>query len=175
MGILICGLNGSGKSTVGKALARRIGYRFIDVEDLYFPKDDTNYKYSHPRGKEEVISLLNDMISEDRRFVFCAVRGDYGDRFLAALDHIVYIDVPKDERTRRVFNRSYEKFGERMLEDGDLYERENSFLSAAQIRPDDYVESWLDEVNIPIIRIDGTRPVGENAEYLVSVLKQLQI
>jgi len=113
MGILICGLNGSGKSTVGKALARRIGYRFIDV--------------------------------------------------------------PKDERTRRVFNRSYEKFGERMLEGGDLYERENSFLSAAQIRPDDYVESWLDGVNISIIRIDGTRPVGENAEYLVSVLKQLQI
>ncbi|MBR6917044.1 MAG: AAA family ATPase [Clostridia bacterium] len=171
MGILICGLNGSGKSTVGKALAQRLEYRFIDVEDMYFPKDDPDYKYSQPRSKEEATKLLNKLIAEDSRFIFAAVRGDYGDKFLSALDHIIYIYVPREERDKRVFNRSYEKFGDRMLEGGDLYESENSFLTLAKNRPDDYVERWIETVNIPVIRIDGTRPVEENVEYLALVLK----
>lgn len=171
MGILICGLNGVGKSTVGKALAVRLSYQFIDNEDLFFQKNDLSYEFDHPRSKAEVIHILNDLISEDRSFVFCAVRGDYGDKFLSALDHIIYIYVPREERDKRVFNRSFEKFGERMLEGGDLYERENSFIVLAQNRPDDYVERWIETVNIPVTRIDGTRPVEENVEYLALVLK----
>ena len=58
MGVLICGLNGAGKSTLGKRLAERLGWQFIDNEDLYFPKTDTKYAYSAPRGKGEVIRLL---------------------------------------------------------------------------------------------------------------------
>ena len=38
MGIVLCGLNGSGKSTLGKVLAEKLNFRFIDNEDLYFPK-----------------------------------------------------------------------------------------------------------------------------------------
>ena len=52
MGILICGLNGCGKSTLGRQLADQLGYRFIDNEDLYFPKDDPSYLYSGPRSEE---------------------------------------------------------------------------------------------------------------------------
>ena len=37
-GILVCGLNGSGKSTFGQALAKKLNYHFIDIEDLYFEK-----------------------------------------------------------------------------------------------------------------------------------------
>ena len=35
MGILICGLNGTGKSALGRILADRLGYEFIDNEDLF--------------------------------------------------------------------------------------------------------------------------------------------
>ncbi|MER2151019.1 MAG: shikimate kinase, partial [Candidatus Limivicinus sp.] len=46
MGILICGPNGTGKSTLGRMLAERLGYRFIDNEDLYFPKTESSYQGS---------------------------------------------------------------------------------------------------------------------------------
>ena len=46
MGILICGLNGTGKSTLGRMLAERLGYGFIDNEDLYFPKNESSYQGS---------------------------------------------------------------------------------------------------------------------------------
>ena len=173
MGILICGLNGTGKSTLGRLLADRMGYTFIDNEDLYFPKADPSYRFARPRSKEEVIRLLEEKIAENNRFIFAAVKGDYGDRLAASLDHIVLMEAPKPVRSRRIRNRSFQKFGERILPGGDLFEKENAWFRLTENRPEDDVTKWLEEAHVlcPVIRIDGTLPAGENAEYLVSVLR----
>ena len=121
MGILICGLNGAGKSTLGKMLAERIGYMFIDNEKLFFPKADESYMFSTPRNKTEVIRLLEERIEGNDRFVFAAVKGDYGDKLIAALDHIVLIDVPRMILSRRVRDRSFQKFGNRILPYAEKY------------------------------------------------------
>ena len=173
VGILVCGLNGTGKSTLGKVLAGRLGYGFIDNEDLYFPKTDPSYMFSGPKSKEEVIRLLEEIIQDSRRFVFAAVKGDYGDKLIASLDYIVLVEVPKPVRSRRVRERSRQKFGERMMPGGDLYEQENRWFSLTDSRPDSYVTDWLETARIlcPVIRIDGTLPVEENVAYLISVMR----
>ena len=168
MGILICGLNGAGKSTLGRMLADRIGYEFIDNEDLYFPKADADYDFSCPRSKEEVIRLLEEKIDGNRRFVFAAVKGDYGDRLIASLDQIVLIDVPKQIRKQRVRDRSFSRFGKRILPGGDLYHKEAAWFSLTDSRPEDYTTSWLETVNCPVTRVDGTLPVQQNIDYLVT-------
>ena len=170
MGILICGLNGAGKSTLGQILAERLGYRFIDNEDFYFPKDDPSYLFAAPRSHEEVVRHLEELIEKDRRFVFAAVKGDYGEKLPAFLDHIVLIEVPREILSRRVRDRSYQKFGDRVLPGGDLYEKEQSWYALTDSRPEDYVTSWLEGTDCPVIRIDGTLPVEQNIEYLLSVL-----
>ena len=170
MGILICGLNGTGKSTLGRLLADRMEYEFIDNEDLFFPKADSSYTFSNPRSKEEVIQLLEEKISRNNQFVFAAVKGNYGDRLIASLDHIVLIEVPKQIRSKRVRNRSYQKFGDRILPGGDLYDTESKWFSLTDSRPDNYVSDWLETVNCPVIRIDGTLPVENNLDYIVSEL-----
>ena len=172
MGILICGLNGAGKSTLGRILADRMGYEFIDNEDLYFPKEDPNYMFSGPRSEEEVVRLLEEKITANNRFIFAAVRGNYGDQLVSSLDHIVYIEVPKQVRGQRVRDRAYQKFGDRIRPGGDLFEKENKWFSLTDSRTDDYVTDWLEQADCPVIRIDGTRPVEENADYLVSVLSE---
>jgi dephospho-CoA kinase len=172
MGILICGLNGTGKSTLGRILADRMGYEFIDNEDLFFPKTDPSYTFSSPRSEEEVIRLLEDKISGNNRFIFAAVKGNYGDRLVALLDYIVLIEVPKQIRSNRVRDRSYLKFGDRILPGGDLYEKENKWFSLTDNRPDTYVTDWLETLDCPVIRIDGTLPVEKNVNYLLSVLSK---
>ena len=170
MGILICGLNGTGKSTLGRMLADRMGYEFIDNEDLFFPKSDPSYIFSNPRSKEEVIRLLEERISVNNRFIFAAVKGNYGDKLIAALDHIILIEVPKQIRSKRVRDRSYQKFGDRILPGGDLHYRESKWFSLTDSRSEAYVTDWLETVDCPVLRIDGTLPVKENVDYIVSIL-----
>jgi len=169
---LICGLNGVGKSTLGEILANKIGYEFIDNEDLFFPKTDSSYEFAISRTKDEVIRLLEKRIEKNNRFIFAAVRGDYGDKLIAALDCVVLIDVPKQIRSQRVRDRSFRKFGERILVGGDLFDKENRWFSLTDNRPENLVTSWLETVTCPIIRIDGTLSVEKNAEYLASVLTE---
>lgn len=170
MGILICGLNGAGKSTLGKMLADRIGYTFIDNEDLYFPKTDAGYLFANPNSREEAVRLLEEKIEGNRRFVFAAVKGDYGDKLTASLDCIVLVHVPKAIRSRRVRDRSFSRFGERMLPGGDLYERESAWFSLTDSRPEDYTEKWLETVHCPVISVDGTLPPEQNIDYLASAI-----
>ncbi len=170
MGILICGLNGVGKSTLGRMLAERLGWTFIDSEDLWFPKTDPAYLFSAPRSREEAVRLLEERIADSGRFVLAAVKGDYGGRLIASLNRIVLVEVPKEIRSVRVRERSYARFGARILPGGDLYERETAWFSLTDGRPEDDVTKWLGTVRCPVIRVDGTLPAEENIGYLVSVL-----
>ena len=170
-GIIVCGLNGSGKSTLGKALAEALGFHFIDNEDLYFPKTDPNYMYAASRTQEEVEKLLKDEVRKCGDFVFTAVTGNYGEDIIPFYNYAVLIEVPRDVRLRRVRERSYKKFGDRMLEGGDLYEREEAFFEFVASRSEDYAESWVKTLNSPIIRVNGTKPISENVAVIIEKIK----
>lgn len=170
-GIIVCGLNGAGKSTLGKALAERLNFYFIDNEDLYFPKTDPHYDYAYPRTREEVEKLLFSEIKAHENFVFASVKGDYGEKIYPLLQYAVLIDVRKDIRMQRVRNRSFRKFGDRMLPGGDLYGQEETFFELVKSRTEDMVEEWVHTLSCPVIRIDGTRPIDENVALIAELIK----
>lgn len=165
-GILVCGLNGAGKSTLGKALAKALQFHFIDNEDLYFPKDDSQYLYASPRSHEEVERLLLREIKTHENFVFASVKGDYGESVCPFFRYAVLIEVPKELRMQRVRERSFQKFGERMLPGGDLYEKEEAFFAYVGSRAENTVEEWVKILHCPILRVDGTKPIEENVRLL---------
>lgn len=168
IGIQICGLNGSGKSTLGRALAEKIGFYFIDDENLYFSRSNPNEPYTNPKPRHEVEQLLMNEVKNHPDFVFAAVKGDYEKDIISMYDYVIMIDVPKSVRSKRVRNRSYKKFGSRMLLGGDLYNQEEAFFQMVESRQSSYVENWLQTVKCPIIRVDGTKPIDENVEYIIN-------
>lgn len=170
-GIIVCGLNGAGKSTLGKALAKKLNFHFIDNEDLYFPKKDPVYLYADPRTHEEVEKLLLNEINAHENFVFSSVKGDYGESVYSFFQYAVLIDVPRDIRIERVKNRSFQKFGDRMIPGGDLYEQEQHFFDFVKFRAEDTVEKWVRSLSCPVIRIDGTKPVEENINLIMGQIK----
>nr|MBR4280406.1 AAA family ATPase [Clostridia bacterium] len=172
MGIIICGMNGSGKSTLGLALAEHLGWRFIDNEDLYFPKIDPAHPYAAERTQAEVEQLLLEEVRRDARFVFAAVRGNYGEAVLPYYEAAVLVEAPRDVRLERVKARSFARFGARMQPGGDLYESEKRFYGLISARPEDYATRWMDAVDIPVLRVDGTRPVGENVALITDWLRR---
>ena len=115
----------------------------------------------------EVEKLLMDEVSKHPDFVFSAVKGDYGKDIVPMYNYVVVIEVPQKIRSQRVRNRSFQKFGSRMLMGGDLYSQEESFFQMVDSRQEDYIESWLQKVNCPIIRVDGTKPIDENVTRII--------
>ena len=68
--IIICGLNGSDKSILGKALAEKLGFYFIDDEDLFFGEKDSSYVYSEPHSRQEAEKILLNKVTAHENFVF---------------------------------------------------------------------------------------------------------
>ena len=169
-GIIVCGLNGCGKSTLGRALAKELGFAFLDNEDLYFNRTEDSAPYTDPCTRREAEARLQEILNGCGSFVFAAVRGDYGREILERTEYVVYIEVPAQIRRQRLRRRSFDKFGNRMLPGGDLYEAEDQFFSKAASRTDAYVEDWLRSLDCPVIRVDGTKAIEENLSYLVRKL-----
>lgn len=168
MSIIVCGLNGCGKSMFGRALADKLNYAFMDIEDYYFPKTSNNYIYDSPRTRTDVAKLLYNDMKKCGRFVLASVRGDFGNEIEALFSCAVLINVPKEIRMKRVRNRSFQKFGSRMLCGGDLYEKEEQFFNMADARPENYTEQWLNETKLHIIKIDGTTAITKNLERVLT-------
>ena len=167
-GIIICGLNGAGKSTLGQALAKELGFCFIDIEDLYFPKRDSDYLYASPCARKEVEALLESEIHAHEDFVFASVHGDYGESICLYFRYAVLISLPKNVRMERIRNRSFQKFGDRMLPGGDLYEQEQKFFDFACSRAENSVEEWAASLSCPVIRVDGTKSAAENIKSIIA-------
>lgn len=163
-GIAIVGANGSGKTVLGRYLAGLLGYYHMDIEDYSFK--DSTIPYSNPRTKEEVHKLLLADIEKQERFILSAVNCDFGDDINNRYRCVIYIKVPLETRLNRVKQRSFNKYGSRILEGGDMYEQEQKFFKFAASRTMDKTENWLQTLTCPVICIDGTEPVEVNAKKI---------
>lgn len=169
-GIIVCGLNGCGKSTLGKALAEKLKFHFIDNENLFFSKTDSDYAF--PRSRKEAKKLLINEVSTHEKFVFAVTKGNYSEEILPFFQYAVLMDVPKDIRLQRGRNRSYQKFGNRILPGGDLHDQEEKFFDMVSSRAEHCVTKWVYSLNCPIIRVDGTKSIEENINFII---EQIQI
>ena len=137
---------------------------------MYFSKETPNYDYSSPRTREEVEKLLFSEIKAHENFVFASVKGDYGENIYPFFRYAVLIGVSKDIRIQRVINRSFQKFGNRMLIGGDLHEQEEKYFDFVKSRSENTVEEWIQSMKCPIIRIDGTKSIEENVDFIIEQL-----
>ena len=184
-GIALFGLNGGGKSTLAHALAKRIGYFEIDVEDYYFPEQRKSRKwamehdeimvtehlgdvpFSTPRTKEEVQdTLLKDMQSH-QKFIISGVTMNWKEDILSRIDIAFWVQTPLEERLKRIKMREEKRFGERVLPGGDMYAQQIEFQKVVGNRDIKKIEESAQRLKCPIIVLDGTVSVEENLEKII--------
>ena len=106
-------------------------------------------------------------------FVFTSVKGDYGETIYPFFQYAILIEVPKDIRIQRVKNRSFQKFGERMLLGGDLHEQEEKFFDFVKSRPENTVEKWVKSLKCSVLRIDGTKSIENNVDFIMEQIQHV--
>ena len=121
--------------------------------------------------EEEIAKLLYTDLCQNDNIIFAGVRGNYSPEIATMFTNAVFVKVPKEIRMERVRSRAFNKFGDRVLQGGDLYEREKAFYDIIEKRTDEVVTDWLETLNIPVIAIDGRKPIEENVDLILEILK----
>ena len=163
-GIIVFGANASGKSTVGRELARILNFKYMRHQDYHF--EESEIPYTVERSREDCLSLMLADIEKYGSFVLSAVTGDFGNMIPQYYELAVYVSAPLEIRMKRLEQRAYERHGERIRKGGDMYEQHLKFTDFVASRPLSRIEQWAETLTCLIIRIDGTEDWRANAEYV---------
>lgn len=169
--IAIVGGNGSGKTTLGATFSKELNYKHMDIEDYYF--ENAEIPYSQSRTRKEVLHLMEQDVVKYPKFIISAVNADLGGKINSLYDCVIYLKVPLEIRLKRVKQRSYDKFGDRVLEGGDMYEQEQEFFDSIVTKTLEKTDEWVKCIPCPIIYVDGTKPIDETIGLLLTKLAEL--
>lgn len=158
-GILITGLNGCGKSTVCRLLAEKLNYFSMDVENYYFIKSDTPYSKFHTL--EETQRLMECDIEKHKKFILATVNCNWGEKINSAFKLAVVLKAPLEIRMERIKMREYKKFGDRVLDGGDLYGSQQKFHNKVLARTDEHIEKQMQYISSPVLELDAALPLTD--------------
>lgn len=168
------GLNGSGKSTVCRALADLLNYKRMDVEDYYFL--DSDIPYTNSRTQEEVKKLLFDDIKTCHNYVLSSVGCNWGSEIVSTFKFAILLYAPLQVRLERIRHREIIRFGDRVLEGGDMYESQKQFHDMVISRSAEDIKQQAYGLNCPVLEINATLPVEEILElinsYYLNIMKE---
>ncbi|MCL2576368.1 MAG: AAA family ATPase [Defluviitaleaceae bacterium] len=183
-GIIISGASGVGKTTLGTEVAKRLGWEHLDLDE-YFWKKDTTLPFTEFYSKDEMVIELKEKIAKQPHFVMSGnyqslCREYFKEMFVLA----VFLTVPQEERMERVRNREINRYGDRILQGGDMHKNHIEFYEWAKAydggeNPNYCLEkdrNWALELSqyCLVLHLDGTKPVNENTETIVKQLNLLQ-
>lgn len=132
------GMPGSGKSTIGVLLAKRLGYKFVDTDLLIQEREGKRlFEIMRDHGNEYFLDVENEVNAtlEANHTVIAtggsAVFGEDAMKHFSCIGKIVYIRVPyevlkeriRDFSTRGIFMREGQSFEDVYRERAPLYEK----------------------------------------------------
>ena len=111
--ILIMGLPGSGKTTVGKILTKRLKAIFIDADDHHSVQNIIKMSNSYPLNdrdrKEWLLSILNkarqNLKSKNVVIACSALKEKYRKSLISLNFQLVYLKIEHDVALRRILKR----------------------------------------------------------------------
>jgi adenylate kinase family enzyme len=163
--VYITGAPGSGVTTLGAALAARLGAVHIDTDDHHWVATDPPFRQKRAVA-ERLVRIAAEQARTGRWVVSGTVDG-WGAGPMAEAELILFLEAPTALRLERLRRREAARFGDMLLPGGALHETHRDFIAWAgqyelgtqpgRSRPRH--ERWLAGVDEPVLRLDGTRPV----------------
>ena len=178
-GIMILGASGAGKTTLGRIVARKLGFVFLDIDDFIWHKD-TELPFTVLYTREEKISRLMAAVKEAENFVMAGSMSSFHEYFDHFFRLAVFLDVDETIRVARAHEREIREFGSRVLPGGDMYQAHQDFLRDVAGYEDgtgsstrQQHETWMEQMICPVLRLDGTVPPEKNAEIIAEAYRNL--
>ena len=176
-GIMIIGPSASGKTTLGKKVAELLNFPYFDVDDFIW-RFDTPELYTVMYSREEKISRLQNAIAPYEHFVMAGSMSSFHQAFDDSFEMMVFLYVDPDIRVHRANERAIQRFGDRVLKGGDMYESNQDFLRKIRRYETDgspnltEQKAWMESLSCKKLDLDGTEPIEKNARIIAEAWNQ---
>jgi uridine kinase len=178
-GIIIFGGMGSGKTTLGTTVTKKLDWRHFDLDD-YIWRSDTDIPFTVTYTRQEKIERLMRDISAFPHFVMSGSMDSFNQPFVPMFTLAVFVTACAEVRAERVRHRELALWGDRVLPGGDMYEAhcKGDYLAQARqydtAEPPDYGrknhEQWASTLPCPVLYIDGEKPVEDSAMIIQAAI-----
>jgi gluconokinase len=160
MVILVMGVTGAGKTTVGKLLAPRLGCQFLDADDFHPPENIEKIKrgisLTDADRKPWLVAIhkaLLDYAAKTQNVVLAcsALKQKYREKLAAGLDmRICYLKGSFQEISSHIGHRTGHFAGEAILagQFADLEEPDGAVVLDANATPEENVREALSKLNL---------------------------
>ncbi len=179
MKIHIMGASCAGSTTLGNALAKRLGYTYLDTDAYYFVP--TEIPFSVKREPTERIAMMKADFEANDNVIIGGSLVSWGDEWFTNFDLVVFLYIPHDIRMARLHAREVERYGDKIFTDPYRAVQYQQFTAWAKGYDDNSTNGrnlgvhldWLSKVNCPVLKIDGDTTVEERVERVINFLQKL--
>ncbi|CCX37160.1 shikimate kinase [Clostridium sp. CAG:1013] len=176
----IFGASGSGTSTLGREICRKLGFRFLDTDDFYWMPTDP--KFTQKRPPEQRVELMREEILKPGSAVVSGSLVDWGDPLIPLFTLAVRLQADTQLRIQRLKQRERQEFGSRIDPGGDMYQDHLAFLEYAQgydaggmdMRSKAKHDAWQQLLLCPLLVLDGGGDLEENFAAVKTALDRLE-
>ena len=176
----ILGAAGSGTSTLGSALARRLGVAHADSDSLYWLPTDP--PFTTPRPPQARRALMEKRLSVSADWVFSGTATKWAAVLEPHYDLVVFLRLDPVLRMERLRRREAVRWGKRILPGGDMAAINAAFVvwaeaydTAGSLRRGLIThEAWLVDQPAPVLRLDSIAPVEELVAAVLDRLGSLR-
>jgi gluconokinase len=127
--LILFGVSGTGKTTIGRLLSERLGWRFVEGDDYHSPANRQKMQAGIPLTDEDRqpwLNVLHQIIKEligqrENAVVACsALKQKYRDRLVAGFEadqfRFALLDLPRDLLRERIEKRHHPYMNPNLLD-----------------------------------------------------------
>jgi len=177
--IHILGASGSGTTTLGAAIADRLGVEHLDSDNYYWKSTPVRFSEKHP--VKDRLSMIETDIANARSWVLSGSLCSWGDSLIDRFTHVIFLQTPWEIRMPRLLIREEQRYegidsehradqqtiGKAFLEWAERYE--TAGLEQRSLKSH---EQWLSTLPDPtiLIRLQGDQPIDSLVDAVIESL-----
>lgn len=180
MKILIFGASGSGVTTTGKILAKKINCDYFDSDEYFWKSSKTPFTERY--DTEERNSKIKKDLQNSKNWILGGSIFEWGENVFPDFDLVIYLWIPSDIRMERLKKREFERYGKIIYNDPDRTLQFKNFMEWAA----DYdknsgianrnIEShriWMESLKYPILKIEGDFSIQQRIEQILAMINSV--
>lgn len=171
--IHIFGASGSGTTTLGMALSKRLDVLFLDTDSYYWKQTDPPFREKHLPADR--ISMIEYEIADRDSWVLSGSICNWGDPLLDRFMLAVFLHLDPSVRMERLLLRERLRYGAKIEPGGSMHDVHGDFMAwaasydtaVAPIRSLDLHESWIKQLKCRVLRLNAEMPLKSLVEEIL--------